>query len=240
VNRLILQLSPLRQLPTINVIPHITPHSHSAKMTFTNYDLSTDPCPLLCSGTLLEANSNSNSSTNVTQYAEDDEEVCMRGSKSNVHDSSQEESANDQSSDECQTNWWFDICLLLSMFVSTFLSLQFGMVLYNSPLPPAEATTGLRWSVVNFVLYVIIAARYRQSAVKCDISCLSTLPLPTILIYNMLILFLVLFDELVAVFWLLLGSMLCLAAFTVASKIRLFWSSRVRPLLTTRPRTNSL
>jgi hypothetical protein len=34
-------------------------------------------------------------------------------------------------------------------------------------------------------------------------------------------LFLVLFDEVVAAFLLLLGSMLCLAAFTLASKIRL-------------------
>jgi cation transport ATPase len=206
-------------------------------MTFTNYDLST---PLLGNPSRREVELKLEHERDE-QYAEYDEEVCMRGSKSNVHDSSHEEYENEQSSDhENQTNWWFDICLLLSMFVSTFLSLQFGMVLYNSPLPPAEATTGLRWSVVNFVLYVIIAARYRQSVVKCDISCLSTLPLPAILIYNMLILFLVLFDEVVAAFWLLLGSMLCLAAFTVASKIGLFWSSRVRPLLTTRPRTNSL
>jgi hypothetical protein len=173
-------------------------------MTFTN-DLST---PLLGNLSRRELELEHE---REEQYAEYDEEVCMRGS--------QEESANDQSSDECQTNWWFDICLLLSMFVSTFLTLQFGMVLYNSP---AEATTGIRWSVVNFVLYVIIAARYRQSVVNCDISCPSTLPLPVILIYSMLILFLVLFDEAVAAFWLLLGSMLCLAAFTVASKIQLF------------------
>jgi hypothetical protein len=38
------------------------------------------------------------------QYAEYDEEGCMRGSKSIVHDSSQEESENEQSSDEYQTN----------------------------------------------------------------------------------------------------------------------------------------
>jgi hypothetical protein len=143
------------------------------------------------------------------QYAEYDEEGCMRGSKSIVHDSSQEESENEQSSDEYQTNWWFDNCSLVSIFVSGLLSLQFGMAFKTSPV---EATTGLRWSVVNYciVLYVIVAAFYRQSVIDCDISCPSTLLLPVILIDNML--FLVLFDEVVAAFLLLLGSMLCLAA----------------------------
>jgi hypothetical protein len=155
------------------------------------------------------------------QYAEYDEEVCMlRSSKSIVHVSSQEDSENEQSSDECQTNWWLDSCSLVSIFVSTLLSLQFGMAFYASPV---EATTGLRWSEVNYciVLYVIIAAIYRQSVIDCDISCPLTLILPVILMNNML--FLVLFDEVVAAFFLLLGSMLCLAAFTVASKIQLLF-----------------
>jgi hypothetical protein len=93
------------------------------------------------------------------QYAEYDEEVCMRGSKSIVHNSSQEESDNERSSDECQSNWWFDGCSLLSIFVSTLLSLQFGMALYKSPV---EATTGLSWWNYCIVLYVIVAALYRQ------------------------------------------------------------------------------
>jgi hypothetical protein len=125
------------------------------------------------------------------------------------------------------------------MFVYTLLSLQFGMALSKSPV---EATLGLSWSVVNYciALYVIIAALYCQSVIDCDISCLSTLLLTVILINNMLCL--VLFDEVVAAaaFLLLVSSMLCLATFTVANKLWLFWWSRVHALLTPRPITNSL
>jgi hypothetical protein len=90
------------------------------------------------------------------------------------------------------------------------------MAFYTSPV---EATIGLRWSVVNccIVLYSIIAALYRHSLIDSDISCLSTLLLPVTLTMNML--FLVLFDEVIAAFLLLLGSMLCLAAFTVAIRL---------------------
>jgi hypothetical protein len=198
----------------IDGIPHNTPHSYSAKMTFTN-DLST---PLLGNPSRRELELKLEHERDE-QYAEDDEEVCMRGSKLIVHDSSHEEYENEQSSDKYQTNWWFDSCSLLSMFVSTLLSLQCSMTLNNSTV---EATTVLSWSVVNYciVLYVIIAALYRQSVIYCGISCPSTLLMPIILMNNML--FLVLFNEVVAAFLLLLVSMLCLAAFTVARKIRLF------------------
>jgi hypothetical protein len=79
-------------------ISHNTPHSYSAKMTFT--DLSN---PLLgkLSRRRLELEHERDE-----QYAEHDEEVCMRGSKSIVHNSSQEESDNERSSDECQSTWW--------------------------------------------------------------------------------------------------------------------------------------
>jgi hypothetical protein len=151
------------------------------------------------------------------QFADYDEEVCMRGSESIAHDSSPEESHNEKSGDQSRISWWFDSCVL-SIVVCFLVFLQFGIVFYTTPV---EATTGLRWSMVIYriVLNVLSTVLYRQSLKDCDMSYAATLLLPEILIDTML--YLVLFDKGVATFWLLLAGMLCLALFVAANRIRL-------------------
>jgi hypothetical protein len=58
-----------------------------------------------------------------------DEEVCMRGSASIVHKSSQEGSQDGTFDDESQTAWWFASCAI-SIVVSALLSLEFGIFLH--------------------------------------------------------------------------------------------------------------
>jgi hypothetical protein len=75
---------------------------------------------------------------------------------------------------------------------------------------------------VNYciVLNVIFIALYRQSAKDCGMPYAVTLLLPELLMDIMLCL--VHFDKVVAAFWLLLGSMMCLTVFVVGSKLRYY------------------
>jgi hypothetical protein len=149
-----------------------------------------------------------------------DEEVCLRGSKSNDDTSSQEGTQDEKSDSEKQTTWWFASCAI-SIVVSALLSLEFGIVFYTFPVE-VKATTGLCWSLINFciVLNVIIIALYRQSIKNYGMMPYAvTLLLPELLMDIMLCL--VHFDKVVAAFWLLLGSMMCLTVFVVGSKFRL-------------------
>jgi hypothetical protein len=186
------------------------------------------------------------------QDAEYDEEVCMIGHA----DSSQEVSQDEQSSaadDESPSSWWFANCVL-ALVVSTLLFCQFGIAFH---MFPAEATAGLCWSEVSYsiVLYAIVAALYRESVKDCDMYMADTCYSITVLLFEILmdtILGLVLFDKVVAAFWLLQCGILFLAVATATSntaamKIRLLLSVSVTPSTsstaaddTTRPISSNL
>jgi hypothetical protein len=187
--------------------------------------------------------------------ADYDEEVCMIL----VHeDSSQQEEyqQNEQSSDhESPSSWWFANCAL-ALVVSALLFLQFGIAFH---MFPAAATAGLRWSVVNYsiVLYAIVAALYRQSVKDYDTFLSDASYSPTVLLPELLMdtmLCLILFDKVVAAFWLLqCGIVLFLAVSVAASKIRLvliatrststdddtYIHTMTRPISSNRKTTNS-
>jgi hypothetical protein len=105
----------------------------------------------------------------------------MRGSKSNVYSNSREESQDEQFSDESPTNWLF-ASSVPSILNFALLLLQFGIAFYTSPV---EASTGLRWSMVNYCIVhsCVITALYGLSVQDCDnMSCSITLLLTEIII----------------------------------------------------------
>jgi hypothetical protein len=157
-----------------------------------------------------------------------DDKVCMiLGGR----DSSQEEESqaeNEQSSsagDESERFFWCSNWTLV-LFVSALLFQQFGIAFHMFNV---EAVTGLRWSVVKYsiVLYAIVAPLYRESVKDCydittktmmsDAFYSATVLLPEILMDTML--GLILFDRVVAAFWLLQFGTLFLAVSVVASSI---------------------
>jgi hypothetical protein len=106
--------------------------------------------------------------------------------------------------------------LFFAFALHALLFVQFGMAFSTFPV---EATTGLSWSVVNYsiILYVITTTVYRQVAKDWKPTCSAVILLPEILIDGML--FLILFNKVVAAFWFLLVSILCLAFLVVTSSI---------------------
>jgi hypothetical protein len=180
--------------------------------------------------------------SNFPQHESDadayDEECCMPCSfKNNIDDDKEGEESDDDSS---QCTWWCDNFVSLvvleeesdddnrdssqsALWCDNFVSLvvlpallffSFGEALNTSSV---DANTGLRWSMVNYsiVIFVVIAALYRQAVQDCKITYLVAILLPEILI--VIVLDLVLFGMVVPAFFLLLSSILYLAAFVVAS-----------------------
>jgi hypothetical protein len=150
-----------------------------------------------------------------------DEEVCMilvQHADSSQQEEESQENEPCSDGDESQSDFWCSNCALV-LIVFALLFLQFGIAFHTLP---AEKTACLRWSVVNYsiVLYALVAPLYRQS-VKDYEMCMSdefysiTALLPEILMDTMLLL--ILFDRVVAAFWLLHVSTLFLAVFVLAA-----------------------
>jgi hypothetical protein len=145
-----------------------------------------------------------------------DEEHCMPCSlKIDVGDDEEEESDDDSS----QFPWWFDSFLSL-VVPPALLFLQFGMAFFHTS--GVDADMKFRWYMANYsiVMFVVIAALYRQTIQDFEISCLVARLLPEILMD--IVLGLVLYDQVVPAFLFLLSSMLCMAIFVVAGIIRVF------------------
>jgi hypothetical protein len=141
-----------------------------------------------------------------------DEECCMRSPASIVYDDSEEDEDDEQS----RPAFLFDN--YAAWFVLPFLLfMQFGMAFYMTNV---EATTGLRWSVVNYsiTLFVIVSILYRQAVKDCKISFCAVHLLPEILMD--IILGLVLFDKVVPAFLFMLSGMLWLSVIGVMCNIR--------------------
>jgi hypothetical protein len=158
-----------------------------------------------------------------------DDKVCMILGGRNSSQEEEFQAENEQSSgagDESERFFWCSNWTLV-LFVSALLFQQFGIAFHMFNV---EAVTGLRWSVVKYsiVLYAIVAPLYRASVKDCydDITMHTVMTdafysaivlLPEILMDTML--GLILFDRVVAAFWLLQFGTLFLAASVVVSSI---------------------
>jgi hypothetical protein len=149
------------------------------------------------------------------EESDDDSSQCTRWCDNFVSLVALEEESDDDNKDSSQSALWCDDFVSL-VVLPALLFLSFGEALYTSSV---DANTGLRWSMVNYsiVIFVVIAALYRQAVQDCKITYLVAILLPEILI--VIVLYLVLFGEVVPAFFLLLSSTLCLAVFVVASNI---------------------
>jgi hypothetical protein len=120
--------------------------------------------------------------------------------------------ADDETNDSSQSAVWCENFVSL-VVIPALLFLSFGKAFYTSSV---DTDTGLRWSMVYYsiIMFVVIAALYREAVQECKITCLVAILLPEILID--IVLDLVLFGKVVPAFFLLLSSILCLAVFVVA------------------------
>jgi hypothetical protein len=140
------------------------------------------------------------------EYGE--EEGCMICCVDDDNNAKSKDSKNGSIEED---TFFFTFALHVLLFV------QFGLAFYRFPI---GTTTGLRWSVVNYsiFLYVITTSIYRHAAKNCKSACSAFILLPEIFIDIMLLL--VLFNKVVAAFLFLLVSMLCLAFLVVAYSIQ--------------------
>jgi hypothetical protein len=169
------------------------------------------------------------------EYDEEEEEekgCSMPCSLKIVYDDGEEEEESKDSKSSCEdeSSGLFDD-LAVSAALPFLLFLQFGIAFSSASRVDASTTTttGLSWSVVNYnvVLFVITSSLYRQ-AVKSScttLKCSALVLLPEII--TNIVLSLVMIDKIVAAFWLLLSSMLCLVflglVLTLASSIDIWF-----------------
>jgi hypothetical protein len=143
------------------------------------------------------------------QHKIDEEQGCKPRSSRTMAIAYDDKVAEDQSQ-------WTDTLGVVSIALPALLFMQFGMVFSISP---ALAGTGLLWSTMNanIVMFVILAALYRQTVQDLQITYLVTRLLPDIICGT--ILGLVFCDQVVPALLLLLSSMLCMAVFVAVNSI---------------------
>jgi hypothetical protein len=153
---------------------------------------------------------------NSTQHESDEEEGCMPLTSLTLAivygEDDNEESCQEAAEDD--SHWCNNFLALV--ILPALLCLQFGMAF---SMGHVQAETGLRWSVVNYsiVMFVVIAALYRQTVQECKMTSTVALLLPEIIMD--IVLGIVLCDQIIPAFLLLLCSMLCLSIFVMASSI---------------------
>jgi hypothetical protein len=150
---------------------------------------------------------------------DDQEEGCMMCALKIVYDDEESEDCESSSNDgQSKFSRWFEI-VVVEAALPALLFMQFGMAFSRSPVD--DSTAGLRWSLCNYsiVLFVITAFHYRQHVYVFKPPCSKFLILLPEIFMN-IILILLLFDKIVAAFWLLLGSMHSMAALVLGNSIR--------------------
>jgi hypothetical protein len=120
--------------------------------------------------------------------------------------------------DNSQSSWWNGNCVAWVVLCG-LLSVQFVAV-FCMPAAETTTTTGPRWSVVNYgiMLFVAMAVVYHKTVKDHKLACWVVVLAPEIL--TSIILGLVILDHLVAAFFAMLGSILCLVILVEAISIR--------------------